>query len=59
MDKNPSASAPAAGENGPRPADETPKPPAGEGAEAGDGNPAPGEGVVPRPAASKPGRRCR
>ena len=43
--------------NGARPADETPTPPAGEGAEAGDGDPAPGEGAVPRPAASKPGRR--
>ena len=51
----PAAPAPAAGENGARPADEPPTPPAGEGAEAGD--PAPGEGAVPRPAGAKPGRR--
>ena len=31
----------------------------GEGAEAGDGDPAPGVGAVPHPAASKPGRRPR
>ena len=38
-----------------RPANEPPTPPAGEGAEAGDGNPAPGEGAAQRPATSKPG----
>ena len=41
------------------PADMPPTPPAGEVAEAGAGDPAPGEGAVPRPAASKPGRRPR
>ena len=55
----PAAPAPAAGENGDRPLDEHPTPPAGEGAEACAGDPAPGEGAVPRPAASKPGRRPR
>ena len=53
----PAAHAPAAGENGDRPADEPPTPPAGEGAEADAGDPAPDEGAVPRPAVSKPG--CR
>ena len=53
----PVAPAPAAGENGDRPADEPPTPPAGEGAEADAGDPAPDEGAVPRPAVSKPG--CR
>ena len=55
------APAPVAAENGDsdRPADEPPTPPASEGAEAGAGDPAPGEGAVPRPAASKPGRRAR
>ena len=48
----PAAPAPAAGENGARPADELSTPPAGEGAEAGAGDPAPGEGAVPRPAAA-------
>ena len=48
----PAAPAPAAGENGARPADEPPSPPAAEGAEAGN----PGEGAVPRPVTSKPGR---
>ena len=52
----PAASAPAAGKNCTRPADEPPTPPAGDGAEAGACYPAPCEGVVPRPAASKPGR---
>ena len=46
------APAPAAGENGARPADKLPTPPAGEGDEAGAGYPAPGEGAVPRPAAA-------
>ena len=49
------APAPAAGENGDRSADEPPTPLAGEGAEAGACDPAPGEGAVPRPAAFKPG----
>ena len=53
----PAAPAPAARENGARPSDEPPTPLAGEGAEAGDGDPAPGEGAMPRPAASKQGRR--
>ena len=39
------------------PAYESPTPPAGEGAEAGAGDPAPCEGAVQRPAAAKPGRR--
>ena len=56
----PAASAQAASENGARPANEPPTPPASEGAEAGAGNPAPGEGAaVPCPAASKPGRSRR
>ena len=41
----PAAPAPAAGENGARPVDEPPTPPAGEGAEAGAGNP--GGGAAP------------
>ena len=44
----PAAPAPATGENGARPADEHPTPPAGEGAEAG---------AVQRTETSKPGRR--
>ena len=52
----PAAPAPAAGEIGDRPADELPTPPSSEGAEAGAGYPAPCEGAVSRPAASKPGR---
>ena len=58
----PAAPAPAAGGNGASPAspaDEPPTPPAGKGTEAGAGDPAPGEGAVPPPAASKPGRRSR
>ena len=55
----PAAPAPAAGENGDRPADELPTPPACEDAEAGAGDPAPCEGAVPRPVASKPGRLQR
>ena len=55
----PATPAPASWENGDRPADEPPTPPDGEGAEAGAGDSAPGEGAVPRPAASKPGRRPR
>ena len=54
--QTPAAPAPAAWENGDRPANEPPTPPAGESAEAGAGDPAPGEGAMPRPAASKPGR---
>ena len=42
----------AAWENGDRPADEPPTPPAGEVAKAGDGDPAHCEGAAPRPAAS-------
>ena len=38
-------------------ANEPPTPPADEGAEGCASNPAPCEGAVPRPAASKPGRR--
>ena len=53
----PAAPSPAARENGDRPANEPPTPPACEGAEAGACNPAPGKGAVPHPAASKPGRR--
>ena len=52
----PAAPAPADGENGDRPADELPTPLAGEGAEAGACDPAPGEGAVPRQVTSKPGR---
>ena len=52
------APAQAAGENGARPAEEPPTPLAGEGAEAGAGDPAPCEGAVPCPATSKPGSRC-
>ena len=51
----PAAPAPAAGEIGASPADKPPTLPAGEGAEVG--NPALGEGAVPRPAAAKPGSR--
>ena len=58
------ASAPAAGENGARPANqhhEPSTPLAGESAEAGAGDPAPhearDEGAVQRPPTSKPGRR--
>ena len=40
------SSAPAAGENGARPADEPPTPPSSEGAEAGAGDPAPSKGAV-------------
>ena len=47
------APAPAAGEN----TEEPHTPPAGEGAEAGAGDPAPCEGAVQCPATSKPGRR--
>ena len=46
----PAAPAPVTGENGARPADEHPTPPAGEGAEAG---------AVPRTATYKPGRSHR
>ena len=42
-------------ENGARPTDEPPTPPACEGAEAGACDPAPGDGAVLRQAASKPG----
>ena len=55
----PAAPAPAAWENGARPSDEPPTPRACEGAEAGTGYPAPGEGAGPCPAASKPGRLQR
>ena len=51
------APAPAAGENGARPADEPPTPPASKGGKAFAGDPAPCEGAVLRPATSKPGRR--
>ena len=53
------APAPAAEENGARPADAPPTPPAGAsaGAEAEAGDPAPSEGAVARQATSKPGRR--
>ena len=51
----PAATAPVAWENGARPADEPPTPPASEGAEPGAGYPAPGEGAMQCPAASKPG----
>ena len=53
----PAAPAPAVGENGVRPTDEPRTPPAGEGAEAGAGDPAPGESSVPCPATPKPGHR--
>ena len=49
----PAAPALVTGENDARPVDEPPTPPASEGAEAGAGDPAPGEGAVQRPAASK------
>ena len=52
----PGTPAPAARKNGARPADEPPTPPAGEGAEAGDCDPAPGEGAMRSTANSKPGR---
>ena len=55
----PAAPAPAAGDNGDRPAEEPSTPLASEGAEAGAGGPAPCEGAVPRLAASKPGRQQR
>ena len=47
----PAAPAPAVGENGARPANESPTPLAGEGAENGAG-----EGAVPRKETSKAGR---
>ena len=52
------APAPAARENGARPANEPPTHPAVEGAKAGAGDPqaAPCEGTKPRQATSKPGR---
>ena len=50
----PAAPAPAAGENGARPADGPPMPQTGESAEAGAGDP--GEGAVQHPETSKPGR---
>ena len=55
----PAAPAQAAEENGARPAEEPPTPPAGASAsaEAEACDPAPGEGAVARPATSKPGRR--
>ena len=51
------APAPAAGENGARPAEEPPTPPGSEGAEAVAGDPAPCEGAAQCPATSKLGRR--
>ena len=50
----PAASRPAAGKNGARPADEPPAAPPCQGAEAGAGDSAPGEGAEPRQATSKP-----
>ena len=50
----PAQQAPAAGKKGACPADKPPMPPAGEGAEAGAGNPTPGEGAMRCTATTKP-----
>ena len=50
------APAPAAGENGARPAEEPPTPPASEGAKAVAGDPAPCEGAAPCMATTELGR---
>ena len=55
----PAAPAPASWENGNSPANEPPTPPACEGAKVGACYPAPSEGTVQRPAASKRGSQQR